>query len=116
MAVAVVLVLLAIAGLAAGRASADDGVAARYAAAVHSAVTNAWLRPRSAEAGFACTLKIEQLPGGDIVAVSLVPPCDADPATRASIEQAALRAAPLPYRGYETVFQRDITFTFRYDG
>ena len=35
MAVAVVPVLLAIAGLAAGRASADGGLAARYVAAVH---------------------------------------------------------------------------------
>jgi hypothetical protein len=35
---------------------------------------------------------------------------------RASIEQAVKRAAPLPYKGYEKVFRRDINFSFSYDG
>jgi colicin import membrane protein len=33
-----------------------------------------------------------------------------------SIEQAVMRAAPLPYRGFESVFSREITFNFKYDG
>lgn len=116
MARVVVPVVLAIACFADGRASADEGMAGRYAAAIDAAVTNAWLRPESAAPGLSCLMRIEQIPGGDVIAVSIVPPCNADPATRASMEQAVMRAAPLPYRGYEKVFQRNIKFNFRYDG
>ena len=54
--------------------------------------------------------------GGDVIGVQLLNPCNADPLTRASIEQAVKRAAPLPYKGYEKAFQRQIDFNFTYDG
>jgi colicin import membrane protein len=61
-------------------------------------------------------LRIAQIPGGEVISVTVGSPCNADQATRNSIEQAVLRATPLPYRGYEEVFQRNINFNFRYDG
>jgi colicin import membrane protein len=61
-------------------------------------------------------LRIAQIPGGDVIGVQIGTPCNADPQTRNSIEQAVKRAAPLPYKGYEKVFQRDINFNFSYDG
>jgi colicin import membrane protein len=39
--------------------------------------------------------------------------CPYDEAGRRSVENAVLRAQPLPYQGFESVFQRDLTFTFR---
>jgi colicin import membrane protein len=41
--------------------------------------------------------------------------CMVDDFTRRSIE-AAVRRAPLPYAGYESVFTRNITFDFTWDG
>jgi colicin import membrane protein len=79
-------------------------------------VTGNWNRPDSASSGLRCVLRIVQIPGGDVISAHVSAPCNADQATRNSIEQAVLKAAPLPYRGYEKVFQRDIDFNFRYDG
>ena len=47
---------------------------------------------------------------------SVVAPCNGDELTKRSLEAAVLRAQPLPYRGFESVFQREISFNFRYDG
>lgn len=99
-----------------GAGGQDNDLAARYAAAIQVAVTSNWNRPDSAQAGLHCALQIKQIPGGDVISVQVVSPCNADAPTRTSIEQAVMRAAPLPYQGYEKVFQRQITFNFKYDG
>jgi colicin import membrane protein len=99
-----------------GAGGQDDDLAARYAAAIQSAVTNNWNRPDSATAGLRCTVLITQIPGGDLINVQVTNPCNADQVTRNSIESAVRKAAPLPYQGYEKVFQRSIRFNFRYDG
>ena len=78
--------------------------------------TSNWLRPDSAPSGIRCRLRIVQIPGGEVIQASVTSPCNADELTRRSIEAAVLRAQPLPYRGYESVFQRAIDFNFRYDG
>jgi colicin import membrane protein len=99
-----------------GAGGKDDDLAARYAAAIQTAVTNNWNRPESAAPGLRCTLVITQIPGGDLLNVSVSTPCNADQVTRNSIESAVRKAAPLPYQGYEKVFRRSIRFTFTYDG
>lgn len=99
-----------------GAGGQDDDLAARYAAAIQSAVTNNWNRPDSAQPGLRCTIMITQIPGGDLLNVAVSSPCNADQVTRNSIESAVRKAAPLPYQGYEKVFQRSIRFNFRYDG
>ena len=99
-----------------GAGGQDNDLAARYAAAIQSAVTNNWNRPDSAAAGLRCSVNIVQIPGGDVISVTVGTPCNADQVTRNSIEQAVRKAAPLPYQGYEKVFQRSIKFNFKYDG
>ncbi|HQZ61970.1 MAG TPA: cell envelope integrity protein TolA [Dokdonella sp.] len=99
-----------------GGGGEDTDLTARYAAAIQAAVTQNWNRPESIPAGLRCTLLIVQIPGGDVISANVTSPCNADPAARLSIEQAVMRAAPLPYRGYEKVFSREITFNFKYDG
>jgi colicin import membrane protein len=99
-----------------GAGGQDNDLAARYAAAIQSAVTNNWNRPDSAAAGLRCSVNIVQIPGGDVISVTVSTPCNADQVTRNSIEQAVRKAAPLPYQGYEKVFQRSIQFNFKYDG
>jgi colicin import membrane protein len=64
----------------------------------------------------ACTVRVFQIPGGEIIAAEIVRPCNADDATRRSIIAAVNRVGELPYRGYESVFNREIEFVFRFDG
>ena len=99
-----------------GAGGQDNDLTARYAAAIQAAVTNNWNRPDNAQGGLRCSINIAQIPGGDVISVTIGSPCNADAVTRTSIEQAVMKAAPLPYQGYEKVFQRNIKFNFRYDG
>ena len=99
-----------------GAGGQDDDLKARYVAAIQSAVTIAWYRPDSAMPGLLCNVGIRQIPGGNVLSVTIGSPCNADAATRNSLEQAVMRAAPLPYEGYQKVFTPTINFNFRYDG
>ncbi len=94
----------------------DNSLLARYISSIQTAVTQNWNRPDSAQVGLKCAIHVVQIPGGEVIAAHVAAPCNADPITRASIEQAVMKAQPLPYQGYEKVFARDITFNFTYDG
>lgn len=87
-----------------------------YQAAIQSFVTQNWLRPPTAQAGLRCTLKIVQIPGGEVISAAISGKCNGDEATRRSILAAVERGGALPYRGFEDVFQREIDFIFIYDG
>ena len=96
----------------AGNAGADANLKGEYAAAIQKAVLNQWIRPDSVPLGQRCTIAIRQLPGGEVVEAKVAANCPYDDAGKRSIEAAVLRAQPLPYRGFESVFQRNLTFNF----
>ena len=87
-----------------------------YRAAIQAFVTQNWLRPPTAQAGLRCTLKIVQIPGGEVISAAIAGQCNGDEATRRSILAAVERGGTLPYRGFEDVFERQIDFIFIYDG
>ncbi len=87
-----------------------------YIITIRTLVTRNWNRPPTTRAGVACTVRVFQIPGGEIIAAEIVRPCNADEATRRSIIAAVNRVGELPYRGYESVFNREIEFLFRFDG
>ncbi len=95
-----------------GAGGSSDDLAAKYAAAIQQAVLNQWVRPDSVPRGQRCRLTIRQLPGGEVVEVQFGSSCPYDDAGRRSVEAAILRAQPLPYRGFESVFQRTLNFNF----
>lgn len=97
----------------AGQGGTSDDLAAKYAAAIQAAVSNQWIRPDSVPLGQRCKVTIRQLPGGEVIDAKVDPSCPYDEAGRRSVEAAVLRAQPLPYRGYESVFQRTLNFTFQ---
>jgi len=88
----------------------------QYALEIQAQVTNNWLRPPTARAGLRCTLRIVQIPGGEVISATIAGSCNGDEATRRSLVAAVERAGALPYRGFEDVFQREIDFNFKYDG
>jgi len=91
-------------------------LAQQYALAIQSQVTGNWLRPPTARPGLRCTLRIIQIPGGEVISANIAGSCNGDEATRRSLIAAVERAGTLPYRGFEDVFSREIDFIFRYDG
>jgi len=87
-----------------------------YQIAIQSQVTQNWLRPPTAQPGLRCTLKIVQIPGGEVISTTIAGKCNGDQATRRSIVAAVERVGRLPYRGFEDAFKREIDFIFIYDG
>jgi len=98
------------------RAGQMADLAGRYQLEIQAQVQGNWLRPPTARPGLRCTLKIVQIPGGEVISAAISGACNADEATRRSLVAAVERAGNLPYRGYEEVFQREIDFVFTYDG
>jgi len=92
-------------------------LADQYILEITNSVTSNWLRPPTAQAGLRCRLQVVQIPGGEVISATVVKSeCNADEATQRSIKAAVMRAGVLPYRGFEKVFVREISFVFKYDG
>ncbi|PZU30148.1 MAG: cell envelope integrity protein TolA [Stenotrophomonas sp.] len=95
-----------------GQGGTSNDLTAKYAAAIQQAVVAQWNRPDNVANGTRCRILIKQLPGGEVMSAEVQSGCAMDAAARDSIERAVLRAQPLPFRGYETVFRRELMFTF----
>lgn len=105
-----------LAGLIAGfspASMASSDLQAEYAMAIHSRVLANWTTPATLKPGSHCEVKVVQLPGGMIASATTTADCEFDGAGKASIEAAVLRAQPLPYRGFESVFQRWMMLKFQ---
>jgi colicin import membrane protein len=96
----------------AGNNGADDGLLAKYIAAIQQQVSGQWTRPESVPLGTRCRVVIRQLPGGNVLSAEVQPGCAMDQAGQDSLERAVLKAQPLPYRGFESVFNRTLIFNF----
>lgn len=95
-----------------GNNGVDVGLLARYQAALQQAVLRNFTRPDSMPVGQRCKVVIKQLPGGEVVDVQVAPGCPFDDLGKRYVEAAVLKAQPLPYAGYESVFSRTLIFTF----
>jgi len=95
-----------------GNNGVDAGLQARYAAAIQEAVLRNWTRPENVPIGQRCRIYITQLPGGDVMSAKVDPSCPYDELGRRSVEAAVLKAKPLPYAGFESVFQRNLILNF----
>lgn len=96
-----------------GNAGENDDLTTQYVAAIQSAVTQAWLRPDNIPPGVVCPIDIVQIPGGQVISAEVQPGCPFDDAARRSVENAVMRAQPLPYQGFEKVFKRNVTLYFK---
>jgi colicin import membrane protein len=98
--------------LQSGNNSDHTDLSSAYAAAIQNAVTPNWLRPDNI-APAPCDVEIVQSPGGDVISATAAANCPYDDAGKRSVENAVLRTKTLPYKGFESVFRRNLTFTFR---
>ena len=95
-----------------GNQGVDDALLGRYRLAIQQQVDRNWLRPDNLQPGLRCIVEVTQLRGGDVSGVDFAR-CQTDELTRRSIE-AALMREPLPYAGYESVYQRKLAIPFCY--
>ena len=94
-----------------GNNAQNNDLTSEYAAAIQNAVTPNWTRPDNMP-NVPCKVHVVQLPGGDVISAQVDSSCPYDEAGRRSVENAILRTKTLPYKGFESVFQRELTFTF----
>lgn len=95
-----------------GRPDGDSGLAAKYAAALQEAIRRNWTRPDNVPLGQRCRIYITQLPGGEVINVEFDASCPYDAQGRRSVEAAVRRAEPLPFAGFEPVFNRRLNLNF----
>ena len=95
-------------------AARASGLLDQYMLMIQSHVKRFWDRPLSARQGIQCVVNVVQLPTGDVVSAK-VAQCNGDDAVRRSIENAVLKASPLPRPPSQAVFSRTFTLTFAPD-
>lgn len=94
-----------------GQGGSDSGLGAKYKAALNAAARNNWNTAQIPDQT-RCQVEFTQIRGGEVIDVAFLA-CPLDVPGRESIERALLRA-PMPYAGFETVFQRKVILTFCY--
>jgi colicin import membrane protein len=95
-----------------GQGGTSNDLLAKYAAAIQAAVAPQWIKPDNVPAGTRCRVSIVQVPGGRVLTAEVQPGCRMDDIGKRSLEAAVLKAQPLPYSGFESVFSRELTINF----
>lgn len=96
-----------------GNRGTEPNLSAAYTKALTDAIRNNWTQPDNVSSLQVCKIVIRQIPGGEVVDAQVDPSCPYDEQGRRSVEAAVLKAQPLPYRGFESVFNRTLTINFR---
>lgn len=84
----------------------------QYIADIQNKVERNWIRPASAKQGLKCKVVVNQIPGGEVINVT-VTQCIGDDVFRRSVEAAVYKASPLPRPSDPGLFDREIVFTFK---
>ncbi|MCG8371054.1 MAG: TonB C-terminal domain-containing protein [Proteobacteria bacterium] len=89
-------------------AARNSAEMAAYQFAIAQQVRRSWAVPASAGPETRCTVRVTQLPGGEVVGVNIIG-CNGDEAVRRSVEAAIRRASPLPEPSDPNLFDRNLT-------
>lgn len=84
----------------------------QYIADIQNKVQRNWIQPASARQGLSCEVKVNQIPGGEVISVQTTK-CIGDDTFRRSVENAVHKASPLPTPSDPGLFDREIVFTFK---
>jgi len=96
------------------RAAEEAGLLDQYRLLIQDRIERSWIRPASAGPGLECEVSVTQIPSGDVIDVR-VGRCNGDDAVMRSIEQAVLRASPLPPPPTPSLFSRNLELVFQPD-
>ncbi len=89
-----------------------DTLRSRWLQAIVDSIRQNWSRPDDVPPGM-CPIRIQMERGGRVTAVDVLPGCPYDELTQRSVEAAVRKAEPLPYAGFERVFQPELKLGFR---
>lgn len=98
--------------LKAAQAARLKSLREKYMVSIRNRVRSKWIRPPSVKGNLSCKVGVQQIPGGEVVNVT-VTSCDGGESFRRSVELAVYKASPLPSPSVADLFERDIEFTFR---
>ena len=84
---------------------------AEYIAQIQASVQRNWFRPTGTARGLRCSVRVEQIPGGEVIRVS-VTQGSGNVAFDRSVVEAVQRASPLPQPKDPSLFAREIIFEF----
>ena len=82
-----------------------------YIAQIRQSIERNWLRPPGVGVGLKCVVRVVQIPGGEVVQAEIVT-SSGNVAFDRSVEEAVLRASPLPEPKDPAWFDRHIAITF----
>ncbi len=89
-------------------AARNSAEMAAYQFAIAQKVRQSWAVPASAGPETRCSVRVTQLPGGEVVGVNIIS-CNGDEAVLRSVEAAIRRASPLPEPADPDLFDRNLT-------
>jgi colicin import membrane protein len=78
-----------------------------YMAMIRQRVERNWSAPASAGAELECSVRVRQVPGGEVTGVTILT-CNGDEAVKRSVEAAIYKASPLPEPSNPNLFDRSI--------
>jgi colicin import membrane protein len=88
-------------------AAVDAGALAIYVAQIEQKIKRNWAAPASAGAELRCSVRVRQVPGGEVVGVTILE-CNGDDAVKRSVEAAIYKSSPLPEPSDPNLFDRNI--------
>ncbi len=88
-------------------AAVDSGALAVYMALIRQKIERNWAAPASASSDLECSVRVRQIPGGEVIGVRILS-CNGDDAVRRSVEAAVHKSSPLPEPSDPSLFDRNI--------
>ena len=88
-------------------AAVDSGALTVYMALIRRKIERNWAAPASASSDLECSVRVRQIPGGEVIGVTILS-CNGDDAVRRSVEAAVHRSSPLPEPSDPSLFDRNI--------
>ena len=95
-----------------GAGAPADELGARYLAAVRAAIVREWNAQGGGEIPSGCAVVFDQVDGGRPLRAWVMHCGSLSAIERARLETAVMQAQPLPYAGFEPVFQTHLKLTF----
>ncbi len=97
--------------LDAQRGRLRDRNLAEYMGRIQATVNRNWIRPPGATKGLKCTVRVAQIPGGEVVRV-VITKSSGNVAFDRSVENAVLQTSPLTQPKDPSLFDRELKFEF----
>ena len=88
-------------------AAVNSGEQAVYMTMIRQKIVRNWNAPASAGKELECSVRVQQIPGGDVTGVTILS-CNGDDAVKRSVEAAVRNSSPLPEPSDPSLFDRNI--------